>query len=172
MDGLYKYLEKKSSPTRITFLPPIRHAITEYKTVVLCIHQSQRLSRASNMKFAHITVDAGAAQRFYHVVWNNPIEFQDVIIHMGDFHAMMEFFGNVGKLVTGSGFEEVIYQAGSCTSGWHESASLWRTLYQKLDGPRMLRRGNRKTILRCISAEHSTRSRKHAADRSFRNESE
>ena len=106
-----------SKPTRITFLPPIRQPITEYSTVIECIHQSQRLSRAANMKYAHISVDAGAAQKFYHVVWNNPIEFGDVIIHLGDFHAMMEFFGTIGKLVTGSGFEEVVYQAGLCTSG-------------------------------------------------------
>ena len=106
-----------SKPTRITFLPPIRQPITEYSTVIECIHQSQRLSRAANMKYAHISVDAGAAQKFYHVVWNNPIEFGDVIIHLGDFHAMMEFFGTIGKLVTGSGFEEVVHQAGLCTSG-------------------------------------------------------
>ena len=68
------------------------------------------------MKYAHISVDAGAAQKFYHIVWNNPIEFGDVIIHLGDFHATMEFFGTIGKLVTGSGFEGVVYLAGLCTS--------------------------------------------------------
>ena len=30
---------------------------------------------------------------------------------------MMEFFGTVGKFILGSGFEEVVYQAGLCTSG-------------------------------------------------------
>ena len=83
--------KSNSKPTRITFLPPIRQPITEYSTVIECITQSQRLSRAANMKYGHISVDAGAAQKFYHVVWNNPSEFGDVIIHLGDFHAMMEF---------------------------------------------------------------------------------
>ena len=36
---------------------------------------------------------------------------------MVDFLVMMEFFGTIGKLVAGSGFEEVVYQAGLCTSG-------------------------------------------------------
>ena len=39
-----------SSSTSITFLPPIRHPITKYSTVVECIKQSQRLATASNMK--------------------------------------------------------------------------------------------------------------------------
>ena len=32
-------------------------------------------------------------------------------------HAIMEFFGTIGKFVSGSGFEDIVYQAGLCTSG-------------------------------------------------------
>ena len=64
------------------------------------------------MKYTNITVDAGAAATYYQVVWNNPIEFKNVIIHV-----FMEFFGNIGKAVTGSGFEDIIYQAELCTTG-------------------------------------------------------
>ena len=101
----------------ITFLPPILHPITQYCTVIECIKQSQKLPSASNMKFAHITEDGGAAMKFFYVVWNNPDEFNNVLIHLGDFHAMMEYFSTTGKFVAGSGFEEVVYQAGLCTSG-------------------------------------------------------
>ena len=106
-----------SKMTMITFLPPILHPITQYSTVIECIRQSQKLASASNMKFTHITVDGGAAMKFFHVVWNNLDEFNNVLIHLGDFHAMMEFFSTIGKFVAGSGFEEVVYQAGLCTSG-------------------------------------------------------
>ncbi len=109
--------KQESKATTLTFLPPISRPITDYSTFVECIKQSQLLSAASNMKYTHITVDAGAAMKFYHVLWNNPDEFKDVFIHLGDFHALMEFFGTIGKLVTGSCFEEVVYQAGMCTSG-------------------------------------------------------
>ena len=69
------------------------------------------------MKYTHITVDAGAAAKFYHIIWNKPVEFNDVLIHLGDFHAMMEFFSIIGKIIQGSGFENIVYQAGLCTSG-------------------------------------------------------
>ena len=45
---------------------------------------------------------------FYQVVWDNPVEFKDVIIHLGDFHAMQELFAIIGKIMSGSGF---LYQA-------------------------------------------------------------
>ena len=63
--------------TRITFLPPIRNPITDYSTVLECIFQSEKLAETSNMTYTHITVDAGAAAKFYHILWNNP---QDVCI--------------------------------------------------------------------------------------------
>eukprot|EP00794_Sanderia_malayensis_P013418 gene13418-14794_t len=89
-----------SNITNITFLPPIFNPITEYSTVLECIKQLQQLASVSQMKYAHITVDAGSAQKFFHVVWNNPDKFNNVIVHLGDFHAMMEFFGNIGKFVS------------------------------------------------------------------------
>ena len=62
------------------------------------------------MKYTHITVDVGAAEKYYEVIWNNPDKFKDVIIHLGDFHAFIHFFSNCWKFVTDSGFEEIVYQ--------------------------------------------------------------
>ena len=41
----------------------------------------------------------------------------NVVIHLGDFHFIKENFGIIGKLVIGSGFEDVIFQAGVCSLG-------------------------------------------------------
>ena len=98
-------------------MPPIRNPISDYSTVLECIFQSQKLAASSNMKYTHIAVDAGAAAKFLHVVWNNPVEFKRVLIHLVDFHGMLELFSIIGKVVQGSGFEYIVYQAGLCTSG-------------------------------------------------------
>ena len=119
--------------TMITFLPSILHLITQYSTVIECIKQSQKLASASNMRLTHITVDGGAAMKFFHVVWND--EFNNVLIHLGDFHAMMEFFNTIQKFVAGSDFEEVVYQ--ECRTlyfRWNQRCPFWETLQQKLDG--------------------------------------
>ena len=36
---------------------------------------------------------------------------------MGDFHSMQALFGVIGSYVSGSGFEDIIYQLGLCQPG-------------------------------------------------------
>ena len=98
----------KEPKTVITFLPVIRKPITKYSTVLECVHQSLKYADACNMKYAHVTADEGAAEKFYQVVWNNPVTFKRVVIHLGDFYGMVELLGVIGKLVSRSGFEGVL----------------------------------------------------------------
>ena len=53
----------------------------------------------------------------YHVLWNHPDHFKHIIIHLGDFHTMQAYFGAIGSYVSGSGFEDIIYQLGLCQPG-------------------------------------------------------
>ena len=106
-----------SQATKMTYLPPIQTPITEYETIVQVFMVSRELSKQSNMQYTHITFDVGAAIKAYHVLWNNPDTWSDIIVHLGDFHAMMAFFGVIGSFVSGSGFEEILFQAGLCSSG-------------------------------------------------------
>ena len=87
----------------MTYLPPICSPITEYSTIIEMFHQSRKL---------HITLDVGAAIKAFHVIWNKPDEWSDIIIHLGDFHAMMAFFLVIGRFIESSGFEDVLFQAG------------------------------------------------------------
>ena len=106
-----------SKVTKMTYLPPLPTPITEYGTLLEMFHVSRRLARQANMSYTHITLDVGAAMKAFHVIWNDPDAWSDIIIHLGDFHAMMTFFIVIGKLVAGSGFEDVLFQAGLCSSG-------------------------------------------------------
>ena len=66
------------------------------------------------MKHTVITVNVGAAEKYYKVIWNNLNEVKDFVIGLGDFHFFMHFFSNcflvTGKFVTNSGLEEIVYQ--------------------------------------------------------------
>ena len=106
-----------SHATKMTYLPPIQTPITEYQTIVQAFKVSRELSNQSNMQYTHITFDVGAAIKAYHVIWNDPTIWSDIIVHLGDFHAMMAFFGIIGAFVAGSGFEGILFQAGLCSSG-------------------------------------------------------
>ena len=110
------YGNQNEPMTEITFLPPIMRPITDYGSVLECIFQSQISARKANMKYCHITVDCGAAQKFYQIIFNRPEQFKDVIIHLGDLHGLMENFSVLGKLVASSGFEDILFQANMSNS--------------------------------------------------------
>ena len=69
------------------------------------------------MEYTHIILDVGAAITAFHVVWNDPVVWKSVIVHLGHFHGMMAFVGIDGTFVAGSGFEEIVYQSSLATSG-------------------------------------------------------
>ena len=55
--------------------------------------------------------------KFFHVIWKYLDKFHNVVVHLGDFHAIVEFFGVIGKLIAGRGYEDILYEASMCTSG-------------------------------------------------------
>lgn len=112
-----KIQKAHSEATMMTYLPPILTPITEYPTIIEMFYVSRQLAKQSNMTYTHITLDVGAAIKAFHVIWNNPVAWSDIVIHLGDFHAMMAYFGVIGLYVSGSGFEEVLFQADLCSSG-------------------------------------------------------
>ena len=104
-------------PTVLTYLLPIEAPITDYNNIFKVFYQSEQLAKQSNMKYTHIFFDCGAAMKAFHILWNNPQKFSKIILHLGDFHVMQAFFGTTGSYITGSGFEDVIYQLGLCQPG-------------------------------------------------------
>ena len=110
-------IQAEQKKTVMTYLPPIETPITEYGTLLELFHRSNKMAKQSNMKYTHITLDCGTAIKAYHVLWNNPDCFEHIIIHLGDFHSMQALFGIIGLYVSGSGFEDIIYQLGLCQHG-------------------------------------------------------
>ena len=103
--------------THETFLPPITTSITEYGTIFKLFQQLQELSMKMNMPYVNVTMDVGAAMTAYKVLWNFPNHFKNEMHHLGDFHFMKENFAVIGKIVSGSGFEDAVFQASLCSSG-------------------------------------------------------
>lgn len=75
------------------------------------------LADFSNMPYVNITKDIGAAINAFKVIWNYPVEFNNIVIHPGDFHLSKERFKVIGSLVSSTGFEDIIHQSSVCTSG-------------------------------------------------------
>ena len=75
-----------------TYLAPITTKVTDFKTIHQYMSYLQELARDVNMPYVNITLDVGAAINAYKLLWNYPLSFQNVVIHLGDFHFMKENF--------------------------------------------------------------------------------
>ena len=62
------YARKDAASTKMTYLPPIHTAITEYQTFVNIFEISQKFSKQGKMRYTHVTLDVGAAIKAFHVV--------------------------------------------------------------------------------------------------------
>ena len=82
--------------TVLTFLSPIPCPIKKFSTVCETKHRSIHLSKISNMKYTHITVNVGAAEKYYKAICINPDEFKDVILNLGIFISVENFLLTVG----------------------------------------------------------------------------
>ena len=65
------YARKDVAPTKMTYLPPIHTANTEYRTLVKIFEISQKLAKHDNMRYTHITLHVCTAIKAFHVVWND-----------------------------------------------------------------------------------------------------
>ena len=105
-----KFKKQPAAKTVVTYLPPINAPVTSFSTIY------QKLCREANMPFVNVTLDCGAAVNAFKLVWNYPDIFDNVVIHLGDFHFMKEIFSILGLLINGSGFEEIVFPSGLSTS--------------------------------------------------------
>ena len=78
--------------TILTYLPPINSKVTDFETIVTYMEYLQTLASQVNMQYVNITLDVGAAMNAFKTVWNHPLKFNNIVIHLGDFHFMKENF--------------------------------------------------------------------------------
>ena len=79
------------------YLSPVQTPITKYENLFEIFRKSLDLAKKADIKYAHVTLDVGAAIKAYHVIWNCQEEWKNVIIHLGNFHGFLAFYGIIGK---------------------------------------------------------------------------
>ncbi|GFR60927.1 hypothetical protein ElyMa_005417700 [Elysia marginata] len=101
----------------VEYMPLVNAPITEAATVQKVLQISLEASQDLNQPYTFVTFDLAVAKKAYEIVWQNPHNYKTVIIHLGVFHTIMSYLGALGKLVTGSGFEEIVTEARLCAHG-------------------------------------------------------
>ena len=62
-------------------------------------------NRDVRQEFTFVTFDIAVAKKDFD---NQPEIYKNVIIHLGAFHATMSYLSDIGKVMKGSGFEEIV----------------------------------------------------------------
>ena len=107
----------KITQSKIGYMAPILYPITDPATVQQCINTSMEVSRKLNQEYTFITMDLAAAKLAYNIIWDDHERYSKVIMHLGAFHTTCSYLGAIGKMMNGSGFEDIVLESGLCASG-------------------------------------------------------
>ena len=116
-DRLKNGVKKEYEKTNLTYLPPIDALITGFGTIYKLVEILLLRARKVNEPYVNLTLNAEGYLNAYRVLCNYPDTFSKLVLHLGDFHFMKEIFTVLDTLMKRSGFEDVIFLAGVCSTG-------------------------------------------------------
>ena len=64
-----------------------------------------------------IVFDQAIYAKALEIVWQNPQQFQRVVLRMGTFHMVCAFLAAIGKRFSGAGLEDVLIESGIVATG-------------------------------------------------------
>ena len=95
----------------------INHPITGYKTVREVMKYSENPIHEVSQEYTITTFDLGVCMKAYPIIWNNPRRYSKHIVLIGKFHLVCAYLKMVGKKMAGTGFDDVLIEAGLFTCG-------------------------------------------------------
>lgn len=101
----------------VDYLAPVFSPITENSTVQAILQLSQEATREVGQQYTIVTFDLAVAKKAYALVWQNQLDFSNIVVRMGAFHLTCAYMCALGKSLRGSGFEEILVESGVCASG-------------------------------------------------------
>lgn len=103
--------------TTIDYYPVINHPITDYATVQECLRVSRVASQEVGQRYAITTFDLGVCMKAYPIIWKTPDFYSDHIVMIGSFHLCCAYLKMTGKKMMGSGFTDILIEAGLMSAG-------------------------------------------------------
>ena len=110
-----------------TFGPLIDAPPSHPDTIVTTLDYCKNYSQSLGMNTVHITLDMQLYMVAIQVKWSDPEKWATLVIHPGEMHCFMSFLGCIGKLMRGSGLEELIGAAFSGLTGILNGKNCWVT---------------------------------------------
>ena len=104
--------------TTIDYYTPIDQPITEYAVVEELLRRSEEATAEVGQQYTLNTFDLGVCMKALPLVWKYPVRYKLHVITPGPFHTGMNFIGMLtGHKCRGSGYKDILLEAGLVTSG-------------------------------------------------------
>ena len=108
---------KPIKKTTIEYYPVVYKPITQYSTVQECLLCAEKATNEVGQCYVFTTFDLGVCMKAYPLVWKFPERYERHIVLIGTFHLTMAYYKMIGKKMEGSGFSDVLLEAGLISSG-------------------------------------------------------
>ena len=104
--------------TTIDYYTPIDQPITEYAVVQELLKRSEEATAEVGQKYTLNTFDLGVCMKALPLVWKYPERYKFHVITPGAFHTGMNLIGMLtAHKCRGSGYQDILLEAGLVTSG-------------------------------------------------------
>lgn len=102
----------------IEYYTLINQPITLYETVEELLRRSEEATREVGQKYTINTFDLGVCMKALPLIWKFPNKYKNHIVLPGPFHTCMNYIGMItNHKCRGSGYAEILLEAGLVTSG-------------------------------------------------------
>ena len=107
----------EETKSTVAYMAPLNASINDNATVQQVLQISQQACREVGQSITLVTFDLAVAKKAYNIIWQQSEIYRDVFVHLGVFHTILSYLGAIGKLMRGSGFEDIVTESGICASG-------------------------------------------------------
>lgn len=101
----------------VGYCPVIEASPTELPTVYTILQRSLQMADQLGQRDVIIVFDQAIYAKALEIVWQNPQQFQRVVLRMGTFHTVCAFLAAIGKRFSGAGLEDVLIESGIVATG-------------------------------------------------------
>lgn len=109
---------KPSRKSTIDYFTPIHQPFTDYSVIRELLKLSEDATKEVGQEYVLSTFDLGGCMKALPLIWKFPDEYKLHVVTPGSFHTVMNYMGMLtGHKCAGSGYSEILLEAGLVTSG-------------------------------------------------------
>lgn len=102
----------------IEYFTPINQPFTEYSVIKELLKRSEDATREVGQEYVLNTFDLGGCMKALPLIWKFPAGYEKHVVIPGPFHTAMNYMGMItANKCKGSGYSEILIEAGLVTSG-------------------------------------------------------